>query len=146
MGTNHLKKILKSLYFKGAFWATFSSFAILMTCRCQRSCSPSYLLIANRSGCSPKMSNHEQFAQVTHQNWATVSKSLRSLTKNERIIRFFERIAHSLIFSQKTSDLLRKPMSEFPTLAPFKQEKSFSPKFSFLRRFSIAKLENCVST
>ena len=45
-----------------------------------------------------------------------VSKSLRSLTKNEQIARFFERITHSLIFSQKTSDLLRKQMSEFPAL------------------------------
>ena len=46
---------------------------------------------ANRSGCSPKMSE-----------WANRS--------------FFERIPHSLIFSQKTSDSLRKPMSEFPAL------------------------------
>ena len=42
-----------------------------------------------------------------------VSESLRSLTKYERC----EQIAHSLIFSQKTSDLLGKPMSEFPALA-----------------------------
>ena len=55
-----------------------------------------------------------------------VSESLRSLTKNEQC----EQIAHvahlkwitmskllrSLIFLQKTSDLLRKPMSEFPAL------------------------------
>ena len=39
---------------------------------------------ANRSGRSPKMSNHERFAQVAHQKWVTMSKSLRSLTKNER--------------------------------------------------------------
>ena len=72
----------------------------------------------NRSGRSPKMSD--------------VSKSLRSLTKNERPwanrsglspkmsewanCSFFERIAHSLIFSQKTSDSLRKPISESPAL------------------------------
>ena len=37
---------------------------------------------ANRSGRSPKMSNHEQFAQVAHQTWATMSESLKSLTKN----------------------------------------------------------------
>ena len=59
----------------------------------------------NHSGRSLKMSDHERIAQVAHQKWA-----------NERIARFFERIAHSLIFSQKTSDLLRKPMSEFPAL------------------------------
>ena len=60
---------------------------------------------AIRSGHSPKMSNHEQIAQVAHQKWA-----------NERIACFFERITHSLIFSQKTSNSLRKPMSEFPAL------------------------------
>ena len=61
-----------------------------------------------------------------------MSDSLRWLTKNEQpwgnrsgrspkmsecqIACFFQQIAHSLIFSQKTSDLLRKPMSEFPAL------------------------------
>ena len=54
---------------------------------------------ANRSGRSPKMSDHEWFAQVAHQKWATMSESLRSL-----------------IFSQKTSYSLRTPMSEFPAL------------------------------
>ena len=47
-----------------------------------------------------------------------VCESLRSLTKNEQceqIAHFFERIAH---FFAKTSDLLRKPMSEFPALEP----------------------------
>ena len=38
-----------------------------------------------------------------------MSESLRSLTKNEKM-------SELLIFSQKTSDLLRKPMSKFPTL------------------------------
>ena len=85
---------------------------------------------ANCSGPSPKMSNHERFAQVAHHKWAneriscfferfaqvahqkraTKSKVLRSLTKNERITVFF---AH---FFAKTSDSLRKPMSEFPAL------------------------------
>ena len=47
----------------------------------------------------------ERIAQVAHQKWA-----------NERITLFFEQIAHSLIFGQKTTDLLRKLMSEFPAL------------------------------
>ena len=59
----------------------------------------------NHSGRSPKMSGHERFAQFAHQKWA-----------NERINLFLERIAHSLIFLQKTSDSLVKPMSEFPAL------------------------------
>ena len=45
-----------------------------------------------------------------------VSESFISLTKNERIAHFFEWIAHSLIFLQKTSDLLGNQMSEFPAL------------------------------
>ena len=63
---------------------------------------------------------YEQIPQVAHQKWATVSESLRSLTKNERMsesLVFFEQIAYALIFSQKLSDSLRKPMSEFPALA-----------------------------
>ena len=47
-----------------------------------------------------------------------VSESLRSLTKTERMseLLFYAQIAHLLIFSQKTSDSLRKLMSEFPAL------------------------------
>ena len=60
---------------------------------------------AIRSGRSPKMSDHERNPQFALQKWVKV-----------RIPRFFEQIAHSLIFLQKTSDSLRKPMSEFPTL------------------------------
>ena len=68
---------------------------------------------ANYSGCSPKMSN--------------VSESLGSLTKNEQCEQIGiaqvphqnwvnEWISHLLIFSQKTSDSLRKLMSEFLAL------------------------------
>ena len=56
------------------------------------------------SGRSPKMRDHERIAKA-HQKWA-----------NERIACFFERIAHLLIFSQKTSDSLGKPMSKFQAL------------------------------
>ena len=37
-------------------------------------------------------------------------------TKNERIARFFEGIARSLIFLQKNEQFVRKPMSKFPAL------------------------------
>ena len=47
----------------------------------------------------------ERFAQVAHKKWV-----------NEQIARIFERIARSLIFLKKMSDLLSKPMSEFPAL------------------------------
>ena len=66
-----------------------------------------------------KIEQGEQIAQVAHQKCATMSKSLRSLTKNEWMsesLVFFSWIAHSLILSQKTSDSLRKPMSEFLAL------------------------------
>ena len=79
----------------------------------------------------------EQITQVTYQKWATISDLLRSLTKNERLWAnrsgcspkmsewvnpsFFERIAHSLIFSQKISDSLRKPSSEFPAQVKIQQ-------------------------
>ena len=53
---------------------------------------------ANRWGRSPKMSDHERFAQVAHQKWVTMSKSLRSLTINER-------------FAQKTDERIPSPGS-----------------------------------
>ena len=60
-----------------------------------------------------KNEQRERITQVAYQKWA-----------NERTARFFERISHLLILLQKTRDLLRKPMSEFPALvnnnAPFR--------------------------
>ena len=75
---------------------------------------------ADFSGHSPKMSNHERFAQVTHQNRAIMRESLRSLTKNEKmseLLIFLSENTHSLIFGQKTSDLLGNQLSEFPALS-----------------------------
>ena len=43
-----------------------------------------------------------------------VSETLISLTKNEWIAHFFEQIAHLLILGQKMSDSLGNQMSEFP--------------------------------
>ena len=65
---------------------------------------PSFLwaMWANRSGRSLKMSN--------------VSESIRSLTKNEQIVCFFERIAQVAQFFAKKGVSLRKPLSEFPAL------------------------------
>ena len=51
------------------------------------------------------LTKNERITQVAHQKWV-----------NERIARFFEQIAHSLIFLQKTSNSVRKPMSKFPAL------------------------------
>ena len=87
--------------------------------RCERITQGSHqkwAMWASRSGRSPKMSNHEQFAHILHQKWTTISESLRSLTKNEQIACFFEGIANLLSFSQKPSDSLKRPMSKFPAL------------------------------
>ena len=61
------------------------------------------------------MSDHEQIAQVAHQKWA-----------NEWIAHFFEWIAHSLIFWQKTSDSLGNQMSEFPALVDIGNHKLYN--------------------
>ena len=45
----------------------------------------------NHSGRSPKMSDHEQFAQVAHQKWATMNELFRSLTKNEQMSKWANR-------------------------------------------------------
>ena len=70
----------------------------------------------NRSGHSQN-EQFEQITQVAHHKWATM---IDSLTKNEQIACFFwanRSFDHySLIFLQKTSNSLRKPMSKFPTL------------------------------
>ena len=74
----------------------------------------------------------ERIAHFAHQKWATMSNLLRSLRGNERceriahfahqkwanegITHFFERIAHLLIFGQKTIDSLGNQMSQFPAL------------------------------
>ena len=61
----------------------------------------------------------EWIAQVAHQKWAAMSESLRSLTKNEQMSKSLVFLSELLIrsfFSQKTSDSLGKPMSEFPAL------------------------------
>ena len=78
----------------------------------------------------------EQIPQVAHQKWA-----------NEWIARFFERIAHSLIFGQKTSDLLGKPMSEFPALvlhrSIWKKQFNSTVFYKSTEAKQIARHENC---
>ena len=69
---------------------------------------------------SLQKSDREGFAQVAHDNRATVNDLLRSLMKKERreqFALFHEPIALFLLFhSQKSSQTLEKPMSKFPTL------------------------------
>ena len=69
-------------------------------------CSFAHLLISSDS--LDQMSDCERFAQIALDKWATVSEPLRLLMTNEQITRFFERIAHLLFSSQKTSNSPQK--------------------------------------
>ena len=84
--------------------------------RCERIAQVTHQKWAMWANPSEEMSDHEQIAQVAHQKWA-----------NEWIAHFFEQIAHSLIFGQKTSDSLGNQMSEFPALGDIWaiQDKNF---------------------
>ena len=72
----------------------------------------------NRSGCSPKISDHERFAQVAQRKLAIVSESLRSLTKNDQIALFFvnRSFAHFFAkneqFAQKANEQIPSPGSK----------------------------------
>ena len=68
---------------------------------------------AIRSDRSEEMTDCERIAQVAYQKWA-----------KEWIANFFERIAHLLIFGQKTCDSLGHQMSEFPALSKCKTKPS----------------------
>ena len=71
---------------------------------------------------SEEMSDRERITQVAHQKLA-----------NERIAHFFERIAHLLIFGQKTSDSLVNQMSKFPALENcFKATHLKKTRYTFL--------------
>ena len=85
---------------------------------------------AIRSGRSEEMSDREKIAQVAHQKWAI-----------EWIAHFFERIAHSLIFGQQTSDSLGNQMSEFPALTTWSENgQVFAMKMYALQKSYINKI------
>ena len=99
----------------------------------------SSILVSNVSELLRSLTKNERLRQVAQRKWAIMSESLSSLTKNERIAQvahqkwanewiahFFEQIAHSLIFGQKTSNSLGNPMSEFPALLMRYQWYSFA--------------------
>ena len=69
-----------------------------------------------------KMSNHERFAQVAHWKWETMSKSLRSLNKNEQMSESHVFLSESLIrsffrknerFAQKTDERIPSPANNW---------------------------------
>ena len=72
-----------------------------------------------RFRCSLKKSDHERIALVAPKKRASMSDSLRLLMtreQREQFALFHEWIVLSLFRSQKSSNSLEKPMSEFPTL------------------------------
>ena len=71
-------------------------------------------------------SNHEQIAPVAHYNRATMRDLLPSLFTKEWFAIFVERMALLLFCSQKTSDSLKKPKTEFPTLLKTNETKAYS--------------------
>ena len=82
------------------------------------------------------------FAQIKWAMWAICSGRSEEMSDRERITQvgnewianFFEQIAHSLIFGQKASDSLGKPMSEFPAL---KLEKGKQIKIKLLKPIQV---------
>ena len=78
----------------------------------------------NRSGHSPKVSDHEGFAQGAHQKRATMRASLRLLTKNEQMSELLVFLSESLIrsffrknerFAQKTDERISSPAQSLLT-------------------------------
>ena len=115
------QKILKlKSYFLVHFYSFFVSFLKNRAIR-------SFLLFYVMSDVSQslrsltKNERYEWIAQVAHQKWANEQIDYVAHQKWANCSVYFYRITHLLIirsfFSQKTSDLLRKPMSEVPTLA-----------------------------
>ena len=112
---NNLTKII----FYGMFYTHF--IYVFWFKKTSNSLIPSFLIfdVSKSLRSLTKNERCERIPQVTHQKWATMSKSLRLLTKNERMSELLVFLSESLIrsfFRKKTSDSLRKPMSEFPTL------------------------------
>ena len=96
---------------------------------------------ANRSGRSPKMSDHERFAQVAQRKWAIVSESLRSLTKNERMSELLIFLSESLICSFLDKKLAIRSENRWANSQPWfqtlattcdfrKKRKQCSPNFT----------------
>ena len=73
----------------------------------------------NRSFCSPKMSDHEQFAQVAQRKWMMGANPSFCSPKLSKWVNcsFFEQIAHLLIFGQKNERFDRKSNERIPSPA-----------------------------
>ena len=88
---------------------------------------------ANRSGCSPKKSNHERFTQVAQTKWAIVSELFRLLTKNERMSESLSFLVNCSFahFWAKNKQFARKTDEQIPSPDIF--------MFSFIKNQQIFK-------
>ena len=73
-------------------------------------------LKSDRSNLLFKKSDHERIADVALYKRATMRDSLRSLMTKEQWSDLLFFMSESIFSSQKTSNLIEKPMSKFPTL------------------------------
>ena len=112
----------KNLRFVNLFWTKINFFYFFVSLK--KICDlliPSFLMsdVSKSLRSLTKNERCEQSTQVAHQKWATMSDSLRLITKNEQIARFLSKLLLSSFFAHffaKKNNLLKIPMSQFPTL------------------------------
>ena len=104
----------KNIWLKHIFWYVFCTFFVSFFVSLKKWVIRSFPLFDERCEQIAQVANqkwaNEQIAQVAYQKWA-----------NKQIARFFSESLNSSLFAhfsrrKKTSDSLRKPMSEFRTL------------------------------
>ena len=92
-------------------WATWASRSFLVSAL-SKSLMVTHIWWATWAKHSWSPSFGEPPERFAHMDWKTVSKSLSLLTN-------YERMSKLLMFLEKMSELLRKPMIKFPTLLGF---------------------------
>ena len=93
-------------HFPHSSFAQNHSFKIVTVSNFLRLLMTKEWLWANLSGCSPKMSDCEQFLQAAYQKWATVSKSLRMLMTKEQPEKIAPFLWENCSYAQKKSNSL----------------------------------------
>ena len=91
-----------------------------------------WVIWANRSGRSPKMSDHERYPHIAQMKWAIVSESLRLLTKNEQMSESLVFLRESLICSflgKKRAIRLENRWAKSLPWFPQRPNPYFSPNY-----------------
>ena len=108
-------------------------------------CSLAHLLIAHLlkiahcneqlwaicSDCSGKMRNCEEIAQVAHDKWAIVSKSLRLLMTKEWLLRLLMIKEQIALLLTKTSNLLKNILNKIIFFVSLKKHEQFAHSLFF---------------